>query len=62
MSNGVYSQEEIDLFLDFPFIPVVTTVPTEAPRRNGTIVAYESGTTRKIYIYINTAWRYVTLT
>lgn len=46
---------------DFKGFPVFDSVPTHnAP--NGSIVVYESGATKRLYIYINGNWRYTALT
>lgn len=41
--------------------PVISAVPTDNAI-NGTIRAYRSGATYRLYIRINNTWRYATLT
>ena len=57
--NGIDSTV-ID-YEDVSGIPVTSVIPTYRPE-NGTMVLYESGTTRRIYVFINGSWRYVNLT
>jgi hypothetical protein len=41
----------------------VSTAPTHTPQTFvEQFVVYESGATRRLYIYVGTAWRYVALT
>lgn len=61
-NETVRGNRGIEHFLDQPYLPITDTIPTWEPENNGSIIAYESGVTRRLYIYINTAWRYITLT
>ena len=43
-------------------IPILNTVPSDAPRTPISFALYESGGTRRFYVFFNGAWRYATLT
>lgn len=43
-------------------IPTLNSPPTDTPRTPISFALYDSGGTRRFYIFFNGVWRYVTLT
>ena len=43
-------------------IPLLSVVPTDTPRTPISFALYDSGGTRRFYIFFNGNWRYVALT
>lgn len=43
-------------------IPVLNTVPSDAPRTQISFALYENGGTRRFYVFFNGTWRFATLT
>jgi hypothetical protein len=42
-------------------VPVVSAVPSD-DAGDGSLAAYENGSTRRLYVRVNGTWRYATLT
>ena len=42
-------------------LPIVTTAPTGTAKA-GEVVIYDNGSTRRLYMYISSAWHYITIT
>lgn len=60
--DGV-SSERIDLFYLAGMLQTFSSAPTHVPKRLvDQIILYESGATRRLYVYVNGTWRYVALT
>lgn len=53
------NQNILDLFKD---IPVINTEPVDPPKQKTSIMLYDDGSERRLYLYFNGAWRYVVLT
>ena len=53
------NQNILDLFKD---VPVINTEPVDPPKQKTSIMLYDDGSARKLYLYFNGAWRYVVLT
>lgn len=53
------NQNILDLFKD---IPVIGTTPVDPPKQKTSIMLYDDGLERRLYLYFNGTWRYVVLT
>jgi len=53
------NQNILDLFKD---VPVIGTTPVDPPKQKTSIMLYDDGSERRLYLYFNGAWRYVVLT
>jgi len=53
------TQNILDLFKD---VPVIGTTPVDPPKQKTSIMLYDDGLERRLYLYFNGAWRYVVLT
>lgn len=68
MKQEDFNRMEVEGFL--PFLAAlravkqpVSTTPTRTPRSLiEQFVIYQNGTTRRLYVYVGNAWRYVALT
>ena len=52
-------QNILELFKD---VPVIGTKPVDPPKQKTSIMLYDDGSERRLYLYFNGAWRYVVLT
>lgn len=43
-------------------ISIVNVAPTSVPPTKTSIILYDDGSERRLYLYFNGAWRYVVLT
>jgi len=43
-------------------IPVLNTAPSDTPRTPISFALYDSGGTRRFYVFFNGSWRYASLT
>ena len=53
------NQNILDLFKD---VPVINTEPVDPPKQKTSIMLYDDGSERRLYLYFNGTWRYVVLT
>ena len=53
------NQNILDLFKD---VRVIGTTPVDHPKQKTSIMLYDDGLERRLYLYFNGAWRYVVLT